>query len=122
ETGPQGSIIADGPIAVELHEFIKNEVDVIDGLRPVRMAGDLNGLPGRQVDVFLFDKADELAAHTPDFGATAATGLELGQEIFHLIDLFFKRQPLGGHGTVPFSNPSSLNGANITRSFVQLRF
>src|SRR5262249_44801855 len=100
---PQGAIIADRAVAVQLHELVENEVDVVNRLGSIATAGDEDGFPRRQVAVLFLGKTDELAAHTANLFARAAVGLELGEQVFHFVDFFFKRQPLGRHRTILIS-------------------
>ncbi len=49
QAGDDGLVVAEGTVAVELDELVENQVDVVAGLRPLGMPGNLDGLPGVEV-------------------------------------------------------------------------
>src|SRR4029077_17605110 len=53
EAGADGPVVADGAVAVQLDELVEDQVEVVEQLRPLRVAGDEDGLPGLQVAVDL---------------------------------------------------------------------
>ena len=48
EAGADGPVVAEGPVAVQLDELVEDQLDVVERLRPVRVPGDEDRLPGRQ--------------------------------------------------------------------------
>src|SRR5262245_17766070 len=80
ESSPQGPVVANGPVTVELNEVLKSQVEIIKGLRPINMPGYLNGLPGRQVAVLLPFEIDDLSPHPADFVAAGQLAASAGLE------------------------------------------
>ena len=93
----QRAIVANGPVAVQFGEILEDQVDVIGRHRSIRMPRNLDDLPGREIAVDLLLETDKFAAHAPNLLAMAqpavGVGLELGEEILHLVDFLLEWQP-----------------------------
>ena len=66
QSGDDRLVVADGPVAVELEELVEDQVEVIAGLGTLRMARDLDGLPGVELRVDLPLERGQLAAEPAD--------------------------------------------------------
>ena len=51
EAGDEGRVVGEPAVAVDLHEILHQGVDVIQGVRPLGMPGDLDDLGGREVGI-----------------------------------------------------------------------
>ena len=47
EPGTQSAVVAKGTVAVQFHEVVEDELDVVQELRPLGMAGHFDALPRR---------------------------------------------------------------------------
>ena len=64
----QGRIIRECTIAMQLIEFVKNSMDIIQRVRPLRMTSHLCGLPGGKIGEDTLDQ-----------------GITLGLEVGHFV-------------------------------------
>src|SRR5262249_43169395 len=55
EAGANGPVVANCAVAVQLNELVEDHVDVIDGLRAVRMARNQTRVPGGEIVVDFAD-------------------------------------------------------------------
>ena len=46
QAGSNGSVVAKSPVTVQFHEVVEKQFDVVQGLRPLRMAGYEHRVPG----------------------------------------------------------------------------
>ena len=53
ETGDHGGVIAEASVAAEFAEVLAHELDVVTGLGALGMAGDADGIDGREIGVDL---------------------------------------------------------------------
>ena len=101
EPGQHRRIVAEGFVAVEFHELVEYEVEVIAGLGPVGMSRDQYGLPG-------IERSEDLLLDLHEFplqpsGLLLLTpqgrGFERGDPILDLVDRLFQRQAVqsGSH-------------------------
>ena len=67
ETRSQGTVVADGPVAVKLDKLFKDEIHVIQGLRPLGMAGKLHRLPRGEVAVLFALEIEQRPPHPAHF-------------------------------------------------------
>jgi hypothetical protein len=78
-------VVAEAPVAVHLHEILAQGADVIEGVRPFGVPGDLDDVDGGQVGgdlcPFLLDLAAQVDRLLPQSGVVA-----LGQGV----DLVFE--------------------------------
>src|SRR5262249_51766489 len=51
EPAHDGLVVAVDAVAVELHEVLEEQADEVEGVRPLRVAGDLRPLPGGEAPV-----------------------------------------------------------------------
>ena len=72
KAGADGPVVAEGPVAVQFDEVVEDHADVVDGLRPLRMAGHEDGVPGGEVVVDLANEARQLAANAANLLAGLA--------------------------------------------------
>ena len=102
EPGPDRTVVPDGTVAVKLNEFVAQEIEVIDRLGAVRVPGDEDGFPRRQVRVaVLFERRDVLP-DTADLlrrrGPVRRLGFEPGEGLFEFVDVVFEWQRGRDHG------------------------
>src|SRR5262249_15080413 len=94
-------VVADGPVAVQLHKLIEDQLDVIERLRPVQVPGYFDGLPGREIAIDLALEIDEFPANAADLLArarpTVAARFHLGEQFFELLNFGLEGQPLCRH-------------------------
>src|SRR5262249_49707118 len=62
ETSHDRFVVAKGAVAVKLHEVGQHQVDVVERIGPLRMAGDLCPLPRSEVSIELFAEISDLLA------------------------------------------------------------
>src|SRR5206468_1336527 len=62
EAALDGRVVAEVPIAMQLTELAADDLDIVLEQRPLRMPGDLDGLPGRKVVVGFTEQGGIVAA------------------------------------------------------------
>ena len=83
-----GGVVAEVAVAVQFAELAADHVDVVVEQRPLRVAGDLDGLPGGQVVVGLAQQRGVVGAKLAKlFGVIDLLG---GLQGFELVDLLFE--------------------------------
>ena len=86
EAAEDGVVVAELAVAGESLEIGDQRVDVIDGMRPLRMPRDLRLLPGRQVGVEVFQRLCRLGLDAADLLGHRA-GLAFRLHGAQLVDL-----------------------------------
>ena len=66
EAADDGLVVAELAVAGERHELGDQPGDVVEAMRPLRMAGDLRLLPGRQLGVELLQRRAAFAFEPAD--------------------------------------------------------
>ena len=66
ETAHQGRIVAERPVPVQFDEILEAEVDVVEQVRPIRVARELSDLPSREVGEDLLADLPDLPFQLPD--------------------------------------------------------
>src|SRR5262249_57420243 len=87
EAAHDGLVVAVDAVAVELHEVIEEQADEVEGVRPLRVAGDLCSLPGGEAPVDLLLEAAETLLELADLVARrrrGRRGTQLAQALFDL--------------------------------------
>lgn len=106
ETCPHGAIVAEELIAVQLDEFIEDEVEIVGGHWPVGMPRDLHGLPGCQVAVDFLLQLGQLAAQLSNLvvlrQAVVWSGFKFLQAHFELVNRALKSHAVvcGSHQSI----------------------
>ena len=80
EAGADGAVVADGAVAVQFDELVEDQLEIVAGLRPVAVAGDLDRLPRRQVAVDLaleVDRSRAACCRTSSLAAPLASASSL---------------------------------------------
>src|SRR5262249_62136936 len=89
--------VAVGAVAVELHEVLEEQADEVEGVRPLRVAGDLRSLPGGEAPVDLLLEAAETLLELADLVARrlrVRRGAKLAQALFDLDERTFELKPV----------------------------
>ena len=98
EASEDRSIVAEGVIAVQFDELVEDQFEIIQRLRPVFVASDLDDVPRREVHEDLALHPRDLDAHVLHgvFGGRRRIGLrfQLRELLFEFEDRFLKRQDM----------------------------
>ena len=99
EAGAERAVVAEELVAVELDEFVEDEVEVVGEHRPIGMAGDLDRFPGIEPAVDAADRVGELAAERADLivqlGRFRLGGVERANSLLDLVDRLLECQSVG---------------------------
>ncbi len=68
QAAPDGAVVSEVPVAVELHEVLDDPLDVVSAQRAVGVAGDLYRLPGAQAAVGGLEHGHVLRPQLADVG------------------------------------------------------
>ena len=79
-------VVAKAAVPVQLHKIGEHQVDPVESVRPLRVAGNLRALPGAQVRVKLAAQFEHFPFQALDFGFA----LFRGSEAAELLDVFFQ--------------------------------
>src|SRR5262249_13968425 len=93
EAAHDGLVVAVDAVAVELHEVLEEQADEVEGVRPLRVAGDLRSLPGGEARVDLLLEAAETLLELADLVARrlrVRRGAQLAQALFDLDERTFE--------------------------------
>src|SRR5262249_52260123 len=93
EAAHDGLVVAVDAVAVELHEVLEEQADEIEGVRPLRVAGDLRSLPRGEAPVDLLLEAAETLLELADLVARrlwVRRGAKLAQALFDLDERTFE--------------------------------
>ena len=86
EAADDGRIVAEFAVAGERDEIADQAGDIVEAMRPLRMARHLRLLPGRQVGIELLERERRLHLEAIDFVADrdGAAGLRHGAQLLDL--------------------------------------
>ena len=87
EASHDGGVVGEFPVAVDLHPIGEEHLNVIEGVRTLRMARDLGFLPGAQMGVNLAAEVLKLAPEPLDLGRPVFPPGDLGQIFDSLLQL-----------------------------------
>src|SRR5262245_29954610 len=93
EAAHDGLVVAVDAVAVELHEVLEEQADEVEGVRPLRVAGDLRPLPGGETSVDLLLEPAETLLELADLVARrlrVRRGAQLAQALFDLDERAFE--------------------------------
>ena len=88
----EGEVVAEAAVAAHFHEIVRDELEVIEGVGPRRMAHDLHPLPGREVRVDPFARFAQPLFQRFEFGHRVG-GVFLGAD-FQRLDASSRVRPL----------------------------
>ena len=103
--GQHCRVVTEGPVAVELDELVEDERDVVARLRPVGVAGDLDGLPGIEAAEDPLLDLDKLTLQPSELlllEGAERRGLQSGDPVLDLVDRLLEGKPVqaAGHGAL----------------------
>ncbi len=74
-----GLIVADMPVAVQLDELVAHQADIVESIRALVVAGELDLVPGGQMSVKLGEKAGAGGFQVRDYRAVVGLAALLGR-------------------------------------------